>query len=196
MTIVGLAEDTASSIVIGSWTGATAQSFEGFKPKLTSTASGRKVYSAFTWSPAQTGSYTLCLDLLNAAGSLMHTRCVIIRVLICQHVMRAGESLESVASIYKVSWRTLWWLNPSLAHPTDVKGGDLINIGRTYTVRSGETLEYTRNTFDSTWFWIRMHNPKKIFYPPVVSVDYMNYKTTSTYSGVEYCVVAEIDYIE
>jgi len=209
ISFVATAEDTATNVAIASWSGNNAVSFTGYEPKMTSKPKGRMAYGEFTWSPGQTGTFTLCANLIDSKLVVQDTICVEITVLNCEHLVQPGETLDSIASLYKITSRTLWWLNPTLnPSPADssrtvnddsslaLQVGNVIRIGRTYTLRSGESLTTIVKDLKSSWYWVNQLNPKKIFFPSTVSMDSMSYKTTSAFQGIGYCVVADLDYLQ
>jgi len=202
VTFSAYAEDEGTNVAIATWSGRTAASFAGYEYRMTSRPRGRRAYGYFTWSPASTGDFNLCAQLIDSKQIVQDYLCVKIIVLSCQHVVQPGQTLDSIAEMYKVSPRTIWWLNADLRTRGDVKSsgsaattlkaGRLVNIGRTYTIRSGEALTTIVKDLNSSWYWINKHNPKKIFFPATVSLDSMSYKTRQDFVGREYCVVADI----
>lgn len=202
ITFSAYAEDEATNVAIATWSGRTAASFTGFEYKMESKPSGRRATGYFTWSPASTSppeGFSLCAQLVDSKQVVQDYLCVRIVVLSCQHIVQPGESLDSIAAAYKVTPRTIWWLNPDMQSRSDtsansmaLKAGRIVNIGRTYTVNTGESLTTIVRDLDSSWYWVNKHNPKKIFFPSTVAMDSMSYKTTSDFVGQEYCVVADI----
>jgi hypothetical protein len=167
VSFVATAEDTATNVAIASWSGAAAASFTGYEPKMTSKPKGRMAYGEFTWSPGETGLFTLCANLIDSKLVVQDTICVQIAVLNCEHLVQPGETLDSIASLYKITSRTLWWLNPTLnPSPADssrtvyddssltLQVGNVIRIGRTYTLRSGESLTTIVKDLKSSWYWV------------------------------------------
>jgi len=205
ITFSAYAEDSSTNVAIATWAGRTAPSFTGYEYQMVSRPQGRKASGYFTWSPAAASpkdGYALCAQLIDSQTVVQDYMCVRIVVLSCQHVVQPGETLESVANMYKVSSRTIWWLNADLqkrysqpsngALTTALQAGKIIYIGRTYTIRAGESLTTIVKDLESSWYWVNKHNPRKIFFPATVSMDSMSYKTRQDFVGQEYCVVADI----
>jgi len=202
ITFTAFAEDEATNVAIATWDGRTAASFTGYEYRMDSKPNGRRATGYFTWSPASTSpveGFSLCAQLVDSKQVVQDYLCVKIIVLSCQHVVQPGESLQSIASMYKLTARTIWWLNPDLQTRSDASAGSLalnagrlVKIGRTYTIHTGESLTTLVRNLDSTWYWVNKHNPKKIFFPSTVSMDSMSYKTREDFVGREYCVVADI----
>jgi len=191
-----LAEDESSRIVVSSWSGSSAGSFIGFEPKLTSWSEGRTARAQWTWSPSQSGQWILCTQLVNATNRdlAQDSVCVNVRVLSCEHLVQPGETVGSIAKTYKVSEKTIWWLNPNVPFRSNIKAGDTLKIGRTYTLKTGQDLSYLAGEYATTWYWLNKHNPKKIFLS-TTKVNSKLYKTdTSTYIGAEFCVVSNLEY--
>jgi hypothetical protein len=172
ISFVATADDTATNVAIASWSGNNAVSFTGYEPKMTSKPKGRMAYGEFTWSPGQTGTFTLCANLIDSKLVVQDTICVEITVLNCEHLVQPGETLDSIASLYKITSRTLWWLNPTLnPSPADssrtvnddsslaLQVGNVIRIGRTYTLRSGESLTTIVKDLKSSWYWVNQVRP-------------------------------------
>lgn len=199
ITFSGYAEDRGTNVLLATWSGRSATSFTGYEAKMESKPKGRTATGIFTWSPATTSAkegyptgYDLCAQLVDSKQVVQDYLCVKVVVLSCQHVVQPGETLSSIADMYKVTSRTIWWLNKDLGDRDDLVVQSVVNIGRTYTIRSGESLTTLVRDLNSTWYWVNKHNPRMIFFPSTVSMDSMSYKTRLDFSGREYCVVADI----
>jgi len=190
-----LAEDDASAIVMTSWSGSSAGSFIGFEPKLTSWSEGRTARAQWTWGPMQSGQWILCTQLVGANSLISQDKvCVTVRVLNCEHLVQPGETVSSIAKTYKVSEKTVWWLNPNVPFKSNIRAGDTLKIGRTYTLKTGQDLFYLTGEYATTWYWLSKHNPKKIFLS-TTKVNSKLYKTdTASYIGAEFCVVSNLEY--
>jgi hypothetical protein len=176
ISFVATADDTATNVAIASWSGNNAVSFTGYEPKLTSKPKGRMVYGEFTWSPGQTGTFTLCANLIDSRLLIVDTICVEVTVLNCEHVVQLGETLQSIASLYKISSRTLLLLNPTLNPPSPADSnravyesnlalwaGDRIRIGQTYTLRSGASLTTIVRDLKPSWYWVNHVRIRSVF---------------------------------
>jgi hypothetical protein len=199
ITFRATAEDRGTNVLLATWSGRSAPAFTGFEFKMESKPEGRSALGIFTWSPATSSAkegyptgYDLCAQLVDSKQVVQDYLCVKVIILSCQHVVQPGESLASIADMYKVTARTIWWLNKDLSDRDDLVVSSIVNIGRTYTIRSGESLTTLVRDLNSTWYWVNKHNPRLIFFPSTVSMDSMSYKTRLDFSGREYCVVADI----
>jgi len=192
ITFSAYAEDESTNVLLATWSGRSATAFTGYEAKMESKPSGRTATGIFTWSPASTGSYDLCAQLVDSKQVVQDYLCVRVIILSCQHVVQPGETLDSIASLYKISPRTIWWLNKDLSGRNALAVGQLVKIGRTYTIRAGESLTSLVRDLNSTWYWVNKHNPRMIFFPSTVSMGSMSYKTRQDFVGREYCVVADI----
>lgn len=175
ISFVATADDTATYVAIASWSGNNAVSFTGYEPKLTSKPKGRMVYGEFTWSPGQTGTFTLCANLIDSRLLIIDTICVEVTVLNCEHVVQLGETLQSIAGLYKISSRTLLLLNPTFPpSPADSNrafyesnlalwAGDRIRIGQTYTLRSGASLTTIVRDLKPSWYWVNHVRIRSVF---------------------------------
>jgi hypothetical protein len=200
--LIAKGEDFASQIALSSFTGANAEHFAGYPATLTKLETNSKDPSAsFTWAPAEAGSWNACFQLINSDGIAVDTTCVTIRTIFCQHQVVPGETTQMIADKYQVEWRTIFLLNPAMANLYDVQPGQILNIGKGYTLAPGQTLEYLVNELGTTWYQLALANPRKVTpglagasYDPNWSVSGVTvqpaaYKTSTSFAGLTYCVV-------
>jgi hypothetical protein len=199
VNLVAKGEDFSTQIALSSLSGTPApkdtQYFAGHPPTLTKMTQNSKDPSArFTWAPAETGVWNACFQLINSNGVAVDTTCVVIRAIMCQHLVIAGDTKESISAKYQVAWRTIFLLNPgTMQTMDDVQPGDILNIGKTVTLSKGQTLSTLVTDFGSTWYQLALVNPRKIVGVDATSVSgavqSSNYKSSTQFVGLQFCVV-------
>jgi hypothetical protein len=180
-------------------------------PAFSSKQVGENVTGTFTWTPRTSGNYKLCLELRSYLTNITVERtCYTIYSVFCEHITKSAETLETVAAKYSTSWRTLWWLNPSIGSQTQsLAEGTRVQIGRTYTMPRNTTLATVTNIFGTTYDQLMEYNPLKINYlqggrqyfadtneilgyrvtdKPVIDLQYTDYGNQVEYAGVEFCL--------
>jgi len=95
-------------------------------------AGAQVVEANVSWTPMEPGSYTLTLSLL-ADDKLVETREWRVVVLFCQHYVRHGDTLHSVANAYGTSWQGLFSINPQLAQLPDLSLQRNVRYGRLWS---------------------------------------------------------------
>lgn len=141
------------------------------------------------------------------------SRCYTIYVVFCEHVASAGQTLETVAALYKSKWRTLWWLNPAIKSKSQVlSAGQKVQIGRKYKMPANSTLATVSKMFGVRFDKMMEQNPLKINYlrgglkydapkdkilgyqldkKAIIDVRYSNYASKEEYTGMELCLQTE-----
>lgn len=85
-----------------------------------------------SWTPMVEGSFSLSLGLI-ADGEPIETRRWRVRVLFCEHYVRKGESLQSIANSFGTSWQALFSINPSLQQASDISVQMNVRYGRLWS---------------------------------------------------------------
>jgi len=118
----------------------------------------------FTWVPDcnQGGhSYEICVEATDGASNSCRGKqqsksiCVTINVKRCLYKAddTQSETLKTVAKCFHTNWLQLWASNVENIHPDDVlkkAGGTVLNVGREYTLKQGETLNHVAGRFGTT----------------------------------------------
>lgn len=192
--IIAKGEDFASQVALSKFTGGDVTYFAGYPATLRKLDEQTKDPSAtFTWAPAEPGLWEACFQLINSDGVAVDTTCIKIRALTCQHQVVPGESVDDIVNKYQVEWKTIFLLNPGMKNLQDVGPGDILNIGKLYTLGEGQTLEFLVTNLRTTWYQLALVNPRKVVAPnePItaMTVQPASYKTSTRFSGLTYCVV-------
>jgi hypothetical protein len=202
--LIAKGEDYSSQIALSSFTGSQVPYFAGFPHTLTKLSDNTKDPSgSFTWAPSVPGTWDACFQLLNADGISVDEVCTTIRAIQCQHQVVPGETMESISKKYEITWKTVFWLNPdTMSSMTDVQPGDVLNIGRMYTLAPGESLSTVVNRYGTTWYQLALVNPRKVTpglqgdggsSPDALTVQPATFKSSTAYVGLQYCIIAELE---
>jgi len=215
VSLTASASDNDGSIRLGSFTpGASYQAYS-----LSSVQTDGVITATFRWTPSQSGSYPLCVNLYSKSSTIspvqQGSRCVTIEVTFCEVVAQSGDTLSTISQKEfgdAQYWRTLWWLNPAIAYREQpLASGTRVSIGRVFTVQGNNTVEYYINRFGGSFGKLVEKNPLKLDYlqggrnyvanqivarsagAAVVDVVYKDFERRITYDGVQYCIVSQMD---
>jgi hypothetical protein len=202
--LIAKGEDFGSEIALVSFDGGSTPYFAGYSHSLSKVSQNTKdPSSVFTWAPSTTGKWNACFGLFNANGIQVDTTCFVIEAITCQHMVMPGETQESIARKYQISWKTIFYLNKNMKDLNDVRPGQKLNIGKQYTIQKGETLSDVVSRFGTTWYQLALVNPRKVdtnadVHSASASVNAMtlpgaSYKTSSQVEGLSYCIVVEFE---
>ena len=173
--------------------------------------------SDFSWTPKESGDYDLTI-VLSSSGTEIETRDISIRVLFCEHYIRAGQSLRDVAQIVHTTWQALFVLNPEITRPENVPvvaggrtvvcddtgcaldvlqtPGARIRIGKVVAVGYNETVADIVGLTGSTMTSLVRHNAMRLqklsddVYDIVPPGERVSADHNVTYTGVGLCMVS------
>jgi hypothetical protein len=207
ISIMAKGEDFDTEIAFKSFTAlanskpvSQVQTFAGGEHRLTKMSKGSKDPSAlFTWSPRETGQWEACFDLLNSGFTDVDTRCVTIKVIQCQHMVVPGDTQESIAAKYAMTWQSIFLLNEDMKDKTDASPGQLLNIGKVITMEPGDTLQKVNCDYfcNKGSYHIALGNPGLIIQNaagetqtnPAAVTQMSSYLTSSEYVGQKICII-------
>lgn len=127
--------------------------------------------ATFKWTPLQRDAgktITLCFTVTSVlanprAPGLAGTqpvmkRCIQLHVPLCLYMASQGDTIRSIASKFRTNWRTLFLINPELAHPSKVTAGLVLRIGSIYTITPGDNFEMISTRAIVSWHSISNNN--------------------------------------
>jgi hypothetical protein len=172
----------------------------------------------FEWTPRDAGDYHLQIELLGD-GELVDTQVVHVRVLFCEEILLANETLQDVAIRNDMAWQALFAINPQIQNPhvfeQESQGrtwkcrngacalsgetqGTRIKIGRVYTVPGDQTLADIVTSLGSSFTQLARHNMKRLEAlmddAPVYDIAHRHdaNNTEISYVGEQFCVVSRL----
>jgi len=132
--------------------------------KATDPATKVSAAATFSWNPNVTfGAYeeVICFNLSQAGGPgivpQMSMRCVRVVVERCKYLVQANDDLRKIGSIFQRDWLTIWSMNQGLTTFTPAEGSQ-VQIGRSYFVQAGDTLQSISLEFGQTMDDLRSLN--------------------------------------
>lgn len=127
--------------------------------------------ATFRWTPMQRDAgkvVTLCFTVTSTltnprapelAGTVpVMKRCITLTVPLCLYMASQGDTIRSIATKFRTNWRSLFLINPELAHPSEVSDGRVLRIGSIYTLRAGDNIEMISTRALVPWHSIANNN--------------------------------------
>uniref|UniRef100_A0A7S1MZ16 LysM domain-containing protein n=1 Tax=Hemiselmis andersenii TaxID=464988 RepID=A0A7S1MZ16_HEMAN len=132
-------------------------------PPVESNSPRGLVSRTFKWDPPRSvgGSRPLpvCFSVEDNSGEVLpsgtqlsgktDSACFMFTVKRCAYAIKGGETLLHVAAYYGTNWIQIWAANVLLQDPegSDISEGQLINVGHTYTMESGDEMSKLSRKF-------------------------------------------------
>jgi len=139
-----------SPTIVGSIpTGSTFGRRELTPGGVTHVAGDRPQYWAFQWVPEHSSESQIPYRVCVSPGQGGTHRCWFVHVDKCQHCVRPGDTMESIAAEHGVGWLQLFFANPWLPshNPKVLQVGSNLRLGVYYTPRAGDYLDLVADKF-------------------------------------------------